>query len=527
MGSNGSKTNFKEPERTPNEKNLSPSEITWKVLAGEYKILDALELKGQIGLRSSELEDDLKGAKGVATDLVVAEFFATYGPLYSFLRLVYTVFTESLEVYRTARNLNRTDLYFVFKGGNILRIIAQKFLMELPSYAGKSIEDFYDKFFKRSDNDFGIYLNPDLEDYDLIYAELSTLSYYLQKSIREIILEYPTAYFDYSRYNSEYKNEVISAWLPKFSDATGKKYVAIKVVNSGPDQTMRFAKNDLGENAREVSLAVLEDRKSPMKITHNDALEFYGAHNVIRKFNLTRTKLHFDLIDAGGNAERVPGELIDVSIGHRDDLSTKHFFEHSEQNVVNYTLKHVDTNIEIEFKSFSLEYLTYDLEGILFVSVELPWMDSKYNKRLYRLMYMYFIDLFIKLNNSRKRMEVLKEFKLTMNLIKNTTKNRRGDLEKPLTNLLERYKDLNISRFLIRIWPLIQASTNNIQETNNFDMALKFSDYDEEQLIAMILIVIENLDYLEGVLTKVKEYCAPDGLASESDIYGGNFRNFI
>src|SRR5690606_38761436 len=123
-------------------------------------------------------------------------------------------------------------------------------------------------------------------------------------------------------------------------------------------------------------------------------------------FNLTRTKLHFTLQDQDGNQQPVEGELIDVSINHRDDTRLRHFFEHLGSQIVTYTLKHPDTDVTLTFKSYSLEYVTSDLEGILFLSFEVPWEDPKYVKRLNRLMYVYFIDIFVKRADTSARLEV-------------------------------------------------------------------------------------------------------------------------
>ncbi len=49
--------------------------------------------------------------------------------------------------------------------------------------------------------------------------------------------------------------------------------------------------------------------------------------------------------------------------------------------------------LNFKFKSYSFEYLIYDLENILFRQSEVPWDDRKYAKRVNRLLFLYLIDL--------------------------------------------------------------------------------------------------------------------------------------
>lgn len=70
-----------------------------------------------------------------------------------------------MDNFKSKFNLESTDLFFAFKGGNILRLVYKQTLNELPNLVSKKLKSFYDAFFKRSDADFSIYLNPFLENY--------------------------------------------------------------------------------------------------------------------------------------------------------------------------------------------------------------------------------------------------------------------------------------------------------------------------------------------------------------------------
>ena len=70
---------------------------------------------------------------------------------------------------------------------------------------------------------------------------------------------------------------------------------------------------------------------------------------------------------------------------------------------------------KIVFNSFSLLFLMKDLEKVLFHVAEYPWDDIKYKKRLNRLIYLYFIDMFIKLDSNHKRKKRIKIVKKKIN----------------------------------------------------------------------------------------------------------------
>jgi hypothetical protein len=146
-----------------------------------------------------------------------------------------------------------------------------------------------------------------------------------------------------------------------------------------------------------------------MTITHNNTLDFPGAKGDVRiRFNLTRTKVIFTLHEKSGKLRNVGGELIDVSVSHRDDKSVVDFFRHVRQNITEYTLTR--DKCVLTFKSYTLKYLIHDLENTLFNQSLYPWHNAKYAKRLNRLYYLYFVDVFIRVQGSDDRLQVLQDF---------------------------------------------------------------------------------------------------------------------
>ena len=74
----------------------------------------------------------------------------------------------------------------------------------------KFIEE-YKSYFKRSDLDFGIYINPDLST--TIINDITIISYKLQILISEILLTHKEICFKWFKYNNKYKQEILQNLL--------------------------------------------------------------------------------------------------------------------------------------------------------------------------------------------------------------------------------------------------------------------------------------------------------------------------
>ena len=75
--------------------------------------------------------DDKRFVKNILTDFVVNEMFKDQEQLYNFLKYIFNVYYYGLEKYRKQKNLPKDSIIFLYKGGNILRIIEKAFMYEL------------------------------------------------------------------------------------------------------------------------------------------------------------------------------------------------------------------------------------------------------------------------------------------------------------------------------------------------------------------------------------------------------------
>jgi len=360
--------------------------------------------------------------KAITTDFVNKWFLADKANIFEFMKLTINTFVNGLDAYCESRNIDRNRIRFVYKGGNILRIVAKEFLIELPGYASDIVDDFYMKYFKRSDADFTIYIDPSFKEFDTILNELTILSYSLQQTIRDQMTITPERYFNFYRLNADAQQVAMDELLDSYNAAVslddpinaefyGGKFEGVKHGSafSGYEPTGQSAAPDIFIQQKEketVSFSPEQNVTNNLRIQVNTALEF-GKGDQYAAFNLVRTKILFKcrFLDSDNTMQNktIGGELIDVSIPKKNTRELKHFFDHS--NVISkYVLRYKDKE-DLSFYALTLDSLIADLDKILFIMVDYPWNDNKYKKRINRLFYLCFIELFIKFkgNDNRKK----------------------------------------------------------------------------------------------------------------------------
>lgn len=364
--------------------------------------------------------------KGLATDLVNKWFLAQKTNVFHFLRLVVTGFNDGIRSYCLKREIDPERIRFVYKGGNILRIVANEFVLELPGHASDVINDFYNAFFKRTDADFSIYIDPKLPNFEVIHNDLTHLTWMLQRTIREQILADPAKYFDYYRLNSVSQMKMLSEFFAQIQSSDSLKDPTNTTFFGGRFEGVSFEDQHVGVrpmHAKTPDLFIAFDKAqhtvsfSPddidqkLRIQVNTALDF-GKATDRSSFNLVRIKILFDarFVDVDGNSRThsFGGELLDVSLPKKADKGLAKFFR--TPNVISRYELQQPNELPITFFAYTLQSLIDDLDHILFEFNTHPWDDNKYVKRLNRLFYLCFVDLFVKFGNNEDRKKYMKHW---------------------------------------------------------------------------------------------------------------------
>jgi hypothetical protein len=476
------------------------------------------------------------------------------------MTLILTTFDKALNIYAKRKGIDEKDIIFICKGGNVLKIVANEFLISLPGAAKKIIWSYYQEFFTRSDADFGIYINPKINNFQEIHSEVTFLAFILQYMIREQFLAYPSHYFTYARYNDDMKKTVLKELLDNlnkaktlteanaYKDGPNPDYFGghfINVFHDGlmvgeeldnttnpPDKFIQFSKPNTPE---EIQLANTEfnqtascstDGATPIcptnltsKITetfdwpdstdhyitlnHNTALDFCQKSNGDRrKFNLTRTKINFNamFVDKDGNQkeDHFGGELIDVSVAHKLNSCINNLWN---QGFKKYVLTYNTKGDILKFYAYSVGLLIEDLEEVIYVQRAFPWLDKKYEKRLNRTFYLYFLDMFEKLPTNNDRQEIIKTLQNILSGIKNNEKNALKDT-KDFLQKCEKL-DIHLKTFLKNLIRIIETKEK----------------LDDDKFNKFIVIASKNADVLLQGFQNAQSECRINRKFDEKQLY--------
>jgi len=517
--------------------------------------------------------------KDFLTDVVNQQIISFNGS-YNFMYVIWKVHVLTLDYYRYINNIKENDIVFLFKGGDYLSKLAKTFWTSLPSRAVRYLTSEYEKYFKKSDLDYSIYINPNLNNYDIIYKDISYIAFKIQDIIRDLLLTNKYIVFHWFKYNNNFKSYILNEYLKKMvnedpvtNDPENTEYYENKILNLFFDNISAFSENtkydmrndqvvryDKSKNI--IRRDIYTKNKGHAYITFNEALEFVGDDRIV-KFNLIRTKMNFNIkFEKNGKIryEHIGGEFIDVSIPHKTDSNIAHFFDDYDSHVHSVLYKApckkahyiIFANPESEFaqKTYTLNYIFYDLHKILFINTYYPWEDKKYEKRLYRLFYLGHIDFFStnvivnqnQINIKKKKFTAINDYILQYksliyeseesiyNYFKQDRKSKKmcNNIIDKLSKLLCMkeeilvYNDydnkliIKIIRSLIKVitkslynYDLINSNiydmkNTNIEKcTNNCGTILD----NLEKLNIFIKLCTHNLEIILGVIGKIEDFC--------------------
>lgn len=513
------------------------------------KIITASERK--------QTNNEKREFEGIITDMITNEFIKSQDQTAQFIQTIYNTFNLAINSYIEYNGLPARSIFFIYKGGNILRIIAKDFTHELPGTAGDILQKYYGEYFKKSDADFSIFIDPSLDNYDKIFEDITKLSYLLLNYLRIIFMTNLTKYFNYYENSSDTKINLLKEILNKLNKSSSltdksnryfnNKFVGIvfdniyvmdnNKVEFVPTSSSRRAdslvdyaypsKEELIlyklipiHKAEQSSLILTETgKKQQILFNDRDSVEYYisvnktlrfNLQNLFMAFNLVRMKVNFTglLRDVEGKlySEKLGGELIDVSIIHKDTSEIHNFFKNRDNYVRIFT--YINGNTELSFRATSFEYLIHDLELILFKTVENPWVDNKYAKRIKRLMFLYFFNMLVTSVLSEIRPFILSLKTLTIDPILiiqphtyNTTINK---VIKDL-DIFIKYSDekhYNIKTLLVKYKNILQNSKNSIK-----------------YLIEFVKLLENDTNIMLKTLHEIQEYINTNGKLNLDKIY--------
>ena len=168
--------------------------------------------------------------KDSMTKFITNYFYQTEKITFNFFKLINDLYRSSLSEYIKQKKLPPGSIHFLFKGGNILRLIMNSYINDLPGDTKKQFTDILRKNFKKSDADFqiniknltetqhtsgsGLYTEAEM---DVIHKEVTTLAYLVLYRIRNIILFNLSDYIDYYKLDDIEKRKLLNKLLNKLN----------------------------------------------------------------------------------------------------------------------------------------------------------------------------------------------------------------------------------------------------------------------------------------------------------------------
>lgn len=482
------------------------NELLNQIISKEFTIkkLNIMESKKDFE-KQDQLDDKKRELNSVITEFVVNEFAKSQDQNLAFLKMVYGTFNEAVKSYGKLKGLNKRQLFFVYKGGNILRIIAYEVFDNLCGKSVNTLKKYYSDSFKKSDADFSIYIDPSVTNFSEIYEDMINLSYLLQREIRKVFTANLSNYFEYYRLNETGKKQILEKYLKKLNETSTvkeKKYGydtfrSLILQNEGyvPKMDYELDYTDGKKESDGKYMVNLESNNNEIYISANRTLKFLRGDGTYASFALVRSKVSLNGFYKDTMTD-VNGELIDVSIVNKDNDGIEHFFSNLDQNIRKFTIGSGDNTYVL--RSYSLGYLLEDLEHILFEYSVFPWDDTKYSKRLKRILFIYFIILMTK--NKMSNENRIKYFKIMKVNIFDQIKE--GNKENALLSI-EKFiemvdKDMSSRNKSIDQYPfynLLKNLKKILSKEPNLD---KLNEY--------IDIILENIIVIVNVLEELEEY---------------------
>lgn len=464
--------------------------------------------------------------KDLGTDFIVNEFFNTPETLFNFLRLVYERLDTMVKTYRAEKRLPDDAVVFIFKGGNVMRMVANQVFQLVPPDAATILKDRYAEFFKRSDADFSILVDQKKlrrrQNYNAVMDDLTKRAYETLNSIRNEITQNPDLYSNFLQLNTKIAGERLGKYfanlkkLESLKDKENENWFGAKFRQLQLQEDRALARgpvcqyegqNDYlyeWENAdkKKIIGIPLNRRGKWIMNTINKALEWPSGLNPkdLIKFYLVRSKVQFEYTySKDGTVIRKPigGELIDVSFPHRDDFRLAAFFRNLKTGIADYKITLDETGESIVVKAESVSGLANDVREVLFEQFPRPWEASKYVKRINRLFFFGIIDMLGSLGVGSPDAEVYINDILDLILkpmenvlpMSNDSKHLALKAHKAVEELSKHYPEMPIiNRFFAAVDELVSHRFFNSPKEN-----------DEAEFKEMVKVIKENLEIIRAL----------------------------
>lgn len=384
----------------------------------------------------------------VSTDFFTNTVFKNQETIFTFQFFINRIFSDIINKYIIDNKLQENDIIFLFKGGTTMKILFDTY----HKYFKNNQDSVYKDYFKRSDSDYSIFINPYINNASYHRKQIIKIIVIALQHIKNILNNCNNTFFDFDfnetnllnlikKYNDEIKKNTTL-------DSSGKKSNCHDILDNinvvgvlfkdkivfinDAEKTDFFNKTRLydinnvdeifSKNKSKYFPQILEElqseggkrqdfyvsdnklyffmddfeyinNKNDIYLTYNDNILKNENQEYQRIFSLLRLKYNFVIFYKRNNKYgtlSVPSELIDISIPKLSDSDLKHAYLNINSYISNY---HFDKFLTLNYNSYSIDGYIQDFTNSLFFENNSPWSDPKYLKKIIRLSYFILIKL--------------------------------------------------------------------------------------------------------------------------------------
>jgi hypothetical protein len=423
----------------------------------EFNKDDEYDRQDEYDSRNKSIGNDLlfpckKKLYDVSTEFFTNQVFQNQETIFTFQFFVNKFFNDVITKYKKDNSLNDTDIIFLFKGGTTMMILFNTYHKYFPD----NDDNEYKKFFKRSDSDYQLYLNPNIKNAQLHRKNIIKLLHITLYNIRGILESCNDTFFDFNNNEeklkeliTEYNKEIIknttvdiSGKIPECKELLDDiKVIGVlfkdklvfendTIKNDFFDKTRKYTPLNVDEIFNPNKSKYFESKLNELQTEGGKRNDFYLSNNKLfffnndykyenkkkdiflslndditknknpihkRLFSLLRIKYNFVIFYKRNNKYgtlNVPAELIDLSISKLDDTDMIHSYINIKQYIYKYSF---DKYLTLDYFGYSIDGYICDFTNALFNENNNPWNDPKYTKKISRIS--YFMMLYLLLSN--------------------------------------------------------------------------------------------------------------------------------
>ena len=427
----------------------------------------------------------------------------------------------ALDIFTDIFDLDDDDIKLVFYNDIILKNLAERFLFTLPNKTMINLSSFFNEHFNQGVFEWKIILHPQLDNYDEIYSKLQFYLARVSRTINEYITIIRQDMFEYFKYNPTYKSYILFELTSELDNIllNIKTFTKMKAAGNeiqrmyiGPGaHTYTFEDNTTTSDMTESECVLLENKTvgHPIQIKIKETSTNTSYFQTLNMITLITNLQH------SGNKQMniaIPCKLFHFTLHHKNDTFTEHFIK-SETNIEDFTYTYTDSS-KFTFTSVSYKFICELLEKKAYMNE--PWTINSYESVYSRLMYFYFIDLFISVTSNRYRNSIVTLFKEYIGHLINNNKEFIADdrriAEKKYETLLSKYDGKITTKFI--------KLAQKIHEYNE----LYFKDAKYKQFLNHLH---KNMKIFANIFKSVYGYCTNSNDMFERNLYKGQMKYIV